>query len=114
MATAQGQSAGNTFSQLQKLRYETLKDAHHYKSVVPAILGVIAPGNPLEIQRYGADFLAETFASPQLPVEEKEDIALKALDLLRQYLDVPGQDAVIIKSVVEASTSIYPLIFKHM
>ncbi|KAL9086737.1 MAG: hypothetical protein Q9159_004032 [Coniocarpon cinnabarinum] len=114
MATPQGQSSANTLTQLNALRHETLKDAHHYKSVVPAILSVIAPGNPLDVRRFGADFLAETFASPQLAVEEKQNIAIRAVDLLRQYLDMPGEDAAVVKSVVQASTSIYPLIFKHI
>ena len=113
MASSQGQSTAATLGQLTALRHETLKAPAHYSGVVPAILGVIGPGNPVDVRRFGADFLAETFASPQLGVEEKQNLALKVIDLLRQYLDI-DEDAAVIKSVVQASTSIYPLVFKHM
>ena len=114
MGTPQGQSSANTLTALNQVRHETRKDAHHYQRVVPAILGIIAPGNPLDQRRFGADFLAEAFSSPQLPSEGKQNLALRAIDLLRQYLDVPGEDAAVIKSVVQAATSIYPLVLKHV
>ena len=114
MANSQGQAPVNTLDQLNKLRYESLKNEHHYPAVVPSILGFISPGNPVNLRRWGADFLAETFASPMLGIDHKQSIAIKVIDLLRQYLEMPGEDAAVIKNVVQACTSIYPLIFKHM
>ena len=101
-------------SRLVSLRSLVLQDPSHYKTVVPNILSFFAPGNVLEQRRFGADFLAEVFASPQLPVDDKEKIALQAIQTLRQYLDDWREDAAVIKSAVQASTSIYPLVFKHM
>ena len=99
---------------LQKLRRHVYEDAVHYVQIVPAILGIIGPSNPLQQRRFGADFLAEAFASPGLAVEQKQSIAITALETLRQYLETPDEDTAVIKSAVQASTSAYPLIFKHM
>lgn len=101
-------------AQLNSLRTLTLRDASHYKTIVPKVLGFFAPGNVLEQRRFGADFLAEMFASPLLPVEDKQALAVQSIELLRQFLETPGEDAAVVKSVVQASTSVYPLIFKHM
>ena len=100
--------------QLEQLRSLALQDANHYPNIVPNILSFIAPGNDLAQRRFGADFLAETFATPALPDDKKQIIALKAIETLRQFLETHGEDAAVVKSVVQAATSIYPLIFHHM
>jgi symplekin len=98
--------------QLEAARKLVLGDAHFYTQIIPGILPIIGPSAPLEVRRWGAEFLAETFASPALGNPQKEELSLVALPLLRSILSLPGEDAVVVKSVVQAAASIYPLVFR--
>ncbi|KAK4957104.1 hypothetical protein LTR10_005062 [Elasticomyces elasticus] len=89
-----------------------------YPQVVPGVLPVVGPQQPLELRRWGSDFLAETFASPVLPAEDKQKLCLGVLDTLRSYLyrkEEVGEeeDAAVVKSAVQCAASIYPLVFRH-
>ncbi|TKA82748.1 hypothetical protein B0A55_01110 [Friedmanniomyces simplex] len=89
-----------------------------YPQVVPGVLPVVGPQQPLELRRWGADFLAETFASPVLAAEEKQKLSLGVLDILRRYVhrkEETGEeeDAAVVKSAVQCAASIYPLVFRH-
>ncbi len=61
-----------TIKQLNAARDIVLKDAAIYPQVVPGVLPVISAQHPVELRRWGADFLAETFASPVLNAEGKQ------------------------------------------
>ncbi|KAK0936385.1 hypothetical protein LTR29_012058 [Friedmanniomyces endolithicus] len=89
-----------------------------YPQVVPGVLPVVGQQQPLELRRWGADFLAETFASPVLPAEDKQKMALAVLDTLTKYVhrkeDIgEEEDAAVVKSAVQCAASIYPLVFRH-
>jgi symplekin len=108
-----------TIKQLNAARDIVLKDAAIYPQVVPGVLPVISSCHPVELRRWGADFLAETFASPVLNAEEKQKLALGVLDTLRGYLarkEEVGEDEDegVVKSAVQAASSIYPLVFRHV
>ncbi|EON64294.1 hypothetical protein W97_03525 [Coniosporium apollinis CBS 100218] len=104
----------DTLAQLNSARDLALKDASYYLQIVPAVLALVGPPAGLDIRRWGAEFLAEAFASPSLAAERKQELSLTVLDLLKEYLDTPGEDVVVVKSVVQAAASIYPLVFRHI
>ncbi|KAK3069153.1 hypothetical protein LTR53_012738 [Teratosphaeriaceae sp. CCFEE 6253] len=89
-----------------------------YPQVVPGVVPVVGPAAPLALRRWGAEFLAETFASPVLPAEEKQWLALGVLDTLNGYLyrrEEQGEeeDVAVVKSAVQCAASLYPLVFRH-
>lgn len=105
---------------LSDARAIVLANATIYPQVVPNVLPVINAQNHLALRRWGADFLAETFASPVLEAGEKEKLSLVVLDTLKGWLnrrEVVGgdgeEDAAVIKSAVQCAASIYPLVFRH-
>lgn len=103
--------------QLQKLAHArklVLDDAKYYTQVIQSILPLIGPEAHLEFRRWGADFLAEAFASPALSMPQKEKLSLTSLDTLKSIIEQPNEDPGVIKSIVQTAASIYPLVFKWM
>lgn len=108
----------DTIRQLNQARDIVLKDAAIYPQVVPGILPIITAEQPVELRRWGADFLAETFSSPVLNAEEKQKLSLRVLDTLKGYLSRKEElgeeeDWTVVKSAVQCAASIYPLVFRH-
>ena len=101
-------------SQLEAARKLALADPQVYNQVVPGILPIIGPASALDVRRWGADFLAECFASPSVSNIQKEQLSTEVLPVLKSFLDNPGEDTAVVRSVVQASTSIYPLIFRRV
>lgn len=101
-------------SQLGAARKLALADPSVYNQVVPGILPIIGPAAAVEVRRWGADFLAEAFASPSIPNLQKEQLCVDVLPVLKSYLDNPGEDAAVVKSVVQTAASIYPLVFRRV
>jgi len=102
-----------TISQLENARRIVLGDPTHYAAVVPGILPIIGPTAQIEVQRWGADFLAECFASPVLSMHSKEELGVQVLQLLKDSL-LQQQDEAVVKSVMQTAASVYALIFRHM
>jgi len=111
--TTLAHSTSETITQLNKARLLALGDSAYYPQIVPGVLPLIGPSGPLDLRRWGADFLAETFASPMLASDMKQNLSLQVVQVLKQFLDTSGEDAAVIKSVVQTATSVYPLVFKH-
>ena len=109
-----GAAASEMIPQLEAARQLVLADAQIYTQIVPGILPIIGPTAALEIRRWGAEFLAESFASPALGKAQKEDLAVQVLPTLRGLLEIPGEDAAVVKSVVQTVASLYELVFKRM
>ena len=107
--------ASETLSQLESARALALSDAAYYNQIVPGVLPIIGAGAnaTLELRRWGADFLAETFASPTLGSEDKQRLSLQVLETLSENLETVD-DTGVVKSVVQAAASIYPFVFRHM
>jgi symplekin len=105
----------HTIQQLESARSLTLGDGNYYPTIIPGVLPIIgyAADQSIEIQRWGADFLAEAFASPAWPSEEKQKSASSVLPTLKDYLEHVADKAVV-KSVVQAAASIYPLVYRHV
>lgn len=66
----------------------------------------------MELRRWGADFLAETFSTPVVDINEKQSLAVTCLDTMVRLMD--EKEAGILKSVVQCSASVYPLVFRYM
>jgi len=101
-------------SQLNDARKLVLGDATYYPTIIQGILPIAGPGAKVELRRWVADFLAETFASPALSAGNKETLSLVVLDTLKGLIETNGEDAAVVKSVVQTAASVYPLVFRWM
>ncbi|RMZ02261.1 hypothetical protein D0862_06089 [Hortaea werneckii] len=112
------QPTSAVLAQLNQARDIVLATPSVYPQVVPGVLCVVGASAALELRRWGAEFLAETFASPVLPADEKQKLSLVILDILRGYLSRKEErgeeeDGQVIKSTVQCAASVYPLVFRH-
>ena len=107
-------SVTTQISQLEAARRIVLGDAALYPQIVQGILPIIGPGAVLELRRWGADFLSETFASPTVASQQKEHMSLIVLQTLRTLLENPHEDEGVVKSVVQTAASVYGSIFRYM
>ncbi|KAF9699588.1 hypothetical protein EKO04_002226 [Ascochyta lentis] len=100
--------------QLQSARALALGDGRYYPTIIPGVLPIISfsAEQNLEIQRWGADFLAEAFASPAWSSDVKENSAPSVLATLNDFLE-NVDDKSVIKSSVQAAASVYPLVYRH-
>ncbi|KAK3686276.1 hypothetical protein LTR37_019959, partial [Vermiconidia calcicola] len=108
----------DTIKQLNSARELALKDPALYPQIVSGVQAVIGPERPVELRRWGADFLAESFASPVVSAEEKQRMCLGMLDILKSYLNRKEErgeeeDWNVVKSAVQCAASVYPLVFRH-
>jgi symplekin len=101
-------------SQLDAARNLVLSDSAFYPQIVNGILPIIGPSARLELRRWGAEFLAETFASPAFAQTPKQKLSTEILPTVQELLDIPGEDPAVVKGAVQTAASIYPLIFRHM
>ncbi|KKA30570.1 hypothetical protein TD95_001084 [Thielaviopsis punctulata] len=96
--------------QLNDARKLVLTDVKFYPDVVKGILPILQPNSLLELRRWGADFLAEAFATPALSVKDKETMQVSGvLDTLEMVLNNPNEDPHVLRSIILASASIYPV-----
>ncbi|MCJ1388068.1 hypothetical protein MMC18_000912 [Xylographa bjoerkii] len=101
-------------AKLEAARHLVLSDSTHYAAIVPGILPIIGAQSHLEIRRWGADFLAEAFASPALSLQGKESLSVQVLQTLKELLELPNEDTGVLKSVIQAAASIYGLIVRYI
>jgi symplekin len=112
---AQGGSLpSDILPQLEAARKLVLGDAHFYSQIVPGILPIVGPTAAVEVRRWGADFLAETFATPALGDAQKEEICLDVVVFIRDILESPAEDVFVVKSAIQAVASFYTLLFRAM
>ena len=103
-----------TIVQLNSARGLALNDANFYKQIVPGVLPIVGISAAIELQRWGADFIAESLASAALANEEKQQLSLLTLQIIKDYLESPRNDETVVKSAIQAATSAYPLAFRHV
>lgn len=101
-------------NQLNDARKLVLGDANYYPTIISGLLPIVGPGARVEVRRWVADFIAETFASPTLPAQQKETLSLLVLETLKLMLENPQEDSAVVKSAVQAAASIYPFVFRWM
>lgn len=107
-------SVADQLTQLEAARQLVLADSGLYPQIVQGILPIVGANARLELRRWGAEFLAETFASPTIGTQQKGTLGVVVLQTLKELLEPPGQDADVVKSVVQAAASIYGLVFRYM
>ncbi|RAL07431.1 RNA-processing protein PTA1 [Aspergillus homomorphus CBS 101889] len=101
-------------AQLNAARNLVLGDAAFYPQIVNGVLPIIGARARLELRRWGAEFLAETFASPALASAQKEQLAASVLQAQREVLELPEGDPLVLKHIVQSAASLYPLVFRHI
>lgn len=99
--------------ELSRYREYALRDANQYPNIIAFVVSRAGPASAPELRKWGADFLAEAFASPMLPPDRKQFLALKLLTTFKAYLDDSNQDAGVLRSAVQVLTNVYPFIFRH-
>lgn len=114
MAAPPPATLASQLSQLNDARKLVLTDAAYYPQIVAGILPIISRDAALPIRRWGADFLAETFANPVLAPAQKESMCLTVLELLKGLIENEEEDPNVVKSVVQAAASCYPLVVRWM
>lgn len=107
-------SSSDTITQLNSARSLTLNDASFYPKIVGGVLPLIGQQAALDLRQWGAEFIAETLASPVINQENKQKVGLMVLDVLKGYVESMNQDNNVLKSSVQASSSLYPHIFRYM
>lgn len=112
--TASNMSVTEQIGQLNEARKLVLIDANLYPQILQGIIPIIGPEARVELRRWGSDFLAETFSSPALSSEKKEEISKMVLGTLKSMIENPNEDPGVIKSVVQTAASIYPHVFRWM
>lgn len=100
--------------QLDSARTLVLGDAHFYSQIVAGVLPIIGPQAKTELQRWGSDFLAESFANPTWSTSEKEKECIGVLPVLRGWLEMTDEDHAVIKSAIQTVASIYGFVFRRM
>jgi len=99
--------------QLEQARKIVLADPSHYPDIVTGITPIIGSGAALEVQRWGADFMAETFASPIITGTMKEKMCTAVIATLKDWLENQKDEAVL-RSAIQASASIYSYVFRFV
>ncbi|KAF7558891.1 hypothetical protein G7046_g5268 [Stylonectria norvegica] len=102
-------SVSEQIRQLDDARKLVLGDVKYYPSVVKGILPIIGPNAIIELRRWGAEFLAEAFATPALPNGEKETMQPYVLTTLESMIENEREDPQVLRSVIQTAASIYPL-----
>lgn len=114
MATDSRLSVPDQIRQLADARKLVLGDVTYYGQVIQATLPIFGPSAHVELRRWGAEFLAEAFATPAVPLGQKETLSLQVLDTLKALVEDPNQDVLVLRSVIQTSASVYPLAMRWM
>lgn len=107
-------SVSEQLHQLNDARKLVLGEVKYYPSVVKGITPIIGPSAPIELRRWGAEFLAEAFATPALANSEKETMQPHVLETLESMLANDREDPQVLRSVIQTAASIYPLAMRWM
>ncbi|KAH7026468.1 uncharacterized protein B0I36DRAFT_376223 [Microdochium trichocladiopsis] len=102
-------SVPDQIRQLEDARKLVLGEVSYYPQVIQATLPIIGPTAKVEFRRWGTEFLCEAFASPVAPLSQKETWCIIVLETLKQLLEDPKQDIIVLRSAIQASASIYPI-----
>ena len=99
--------------QLEQARKIVLADPTHYPDIVTGISSIIGSGSALDAQRWGAEFMAETFASPIVAGSVKEKMCTGVIPILKDWLENQHDEAVL-RSAIQTAASLYPYVFRFV
>ncbi|KAK3341242.1 hypothetical protein B0T25DRAFT_335481 [Lasiosphaeria hispida] len=102
-------SVGEQIQQLNAARKIVLENAAYYDRIVKGVLPIIGPSSPVELRRWGAEFLAESLSTPALNSRDKENLTVAILDTLKLLVESPNEDPLVLKASVIAAASAYPI-----
>ncbi|KAI0388018.1 hypothetical protein F5Y04DRAFT_274872 [Hypomontagnella monticulosa] len=111
MAAAQ-LSVRDQIRQLEDARKLVLGNMSYYEQVLRATTPIIGPSAHIEFRRWGAEFLAETFATPAIPPNQKEAFVQIVINTVRQLLEDTNQDILVLRNIIQTAASIYPIAFR--
>jgi len=100
--------------QLNDARKVALENPNYFDSIVRGILPIVGPSSPVELRRWGAEFLAESLSTPVLSMRDKESLTVTILETLRQLVNSPNEDALVLKASIMAAASAYPVVMRWM
>lgn len=107
-------STSDQLRHLEDARKLVLSDSNYYAAIVPGILPITSASSAVELRRWGAEFIAEVVSAPAVPTATRMELCLKILETLKRLVEEPDLDIFILKSVIMASASVYPLILRWM
>ena len=109
-------SASDMLPKLEQVRQACLADASQYISVVPGVVPILQnAAGQVDVRRWGADFVAEAFATPALHGHQKEQmITDTVMALICSMLETPNEDTAVVKSAVQAAACMYPHVFRRV
>ncbi|KAK3336883.1 hypothetical protein B0T19DRAFT_53771 [Cercophora scortea] len=105
-------SVSEQIQQLNAARKIVLENAAYYDRIVKGILPIIGPTSPVELRRWGAEFLAESLSTPALTTRDKENLTVAILGTLRALVESPNEDPLVLKASVMAAASAYPVVVR--
>ena len=108
------QSVSEQLSQLGDARQLVLADAALYPQIIAGVLPIIGVNALLDLRRWGADFLAETFASVAVTSLQKRQMSIVVLQTMRELLEKQDQDPAVVKDIVQAAAGLYGHVFHHV
>ncbi|KAK4160965.1 putative Pre-tRNA-processing protein [Cladorrhinum sp. PSN259] len=111
-APAKALSVSEQLEQLQAARKLALSTPAYYERIVKGVLPIIGPTAPIELRRWGAEFLAESLATPVLARNDKESLTIAVLDTLKALLESGDDDPVVLKASIGAAASAYPIVVR--
>jgi symplekin len=114
MAASGKLSVAEQIQQLNEARKLVLENATYYDSIVKGILPIIGPTSPVELRRWGAEFLAESLSTPALGIRDKENMTVATLETLRLLVEEPSEDPLVLRACVMAAASAYPIAMRWM
>lgn len=115
MAAADAQSVGDQLKQLNEAKKAVLSDPQaYYSQIMVGILPLASPNTNVELRRWATDFIAEAFSTPTLPGRDKEGMSLQVVGHLRTLLENPREDPYVLRSAIQAASSIYPHAMRWM
>ncbi|KAK6532942.1 hypothetical protein TWF281_007112 [Arthrobotrys megalospora] len=110
---ADGDVLRTKLEHLNQAKKLVLQDPNFYPDILKGILPIIvASDGAIELRRWGSEFLADTFSSPRITPQTKQELALTCLEHLLTLLN--ELETGILKNVIQCSSSIYPLIFRYI
>ena len=107
-------SVSEQLQQLSAARKIVLENASYYDRIVKGILPIIGPSSPVELRRWGSEFLAESLSTPALTMRDKENLTVSILETLRSLVESPNEDPLVLKASVIAAASAYPVVVRWM
>ncbi|KAM7224550.1 protein of unknown function (DUF3453) domain containing protein [Rhypophila decipiens] len=105
-------SVSEQLQQLNAARKIVLENPTYYDRIVKGILPIIGPSSPVELRRWGADFLAESLGTPALSTRDKENLTVSILETLRSLVENPNEDPLVLKASILAAASAYSVVVR--